>query len=72
MQLKCKQQHFIRKLCDSERDLCNWVISRSGHVHTLNENRTRVCLVAGQDHLFSWVSVRLFGPHPSAIAVPRG
>ncbi len=32
-------------------------------------NRTRVRLEPDWDHLFSWVSVRLFGPHQSAIAV---
>ncbi len=32
-------------------------------------NRTRVSLEADRDHLFSWVSVQLFGPHSSTIAV---
>ncbi len=32
-------------------------------------NRTRVRLEVDRDHLFSWVSVWLFGPHSSAIAV---
>ncbi len=32
-------------------------------------NRTRVRLEADWDHLFSWVSVRLFGSHPSVTAV---
>ncbi len=32
-------------------------------------NCTRVRLEPDRDHLFSWVSVRLFGPHQSAIAV---
>ncbi len=32
-------------------------------------NRTRVRLEPDWDHHFSWVSVRLFGPHPRAIAV---
>ncbi len=32
-------------------------------------NRTRACLESDRDHLFSWVSVRLFGAHPSVIAV---
>ncbi len=44
------------KLSVSECDFCNWVGSRSG-------------LEADRDHLFSWVSVRLFGSHPSEIAV---
>ncbi len=40
-------------------------------IHTLVHpfNHTRVSLEAGRDHLFSWVWVRLFGPHLSAIAV---
>ncbi len=32
-------------------------------------NRTRVNLEADRDHLFTWVLERLFGEHPSAIAV---
>ncbi len=36
-------------------------------VHPIN--CTRVRLEADRDHLFSWVLVRLFDPHPSAIAV---
>ncbi len=38
-------------------------------VHPLN--CTRVSLEADRDHLFSWVSVWLFGVHQSAIAVFR-
>ncbi len=35
----------------------------------MSANRTRVRLEPNRDHLFSWVSVRLFGAHQSAIAV---
>ncbi len=50
----CKQNHMCAKVIHSL-------------VHPFN--RTRVCLEADWDHLFSWVSVRLFGPHLRAIAV---
>ncbi len=60
----CKQNHMCAKV-----------------IHPLVHpfNRTRVCLEPDRDHLFSWVSVRLFGPHPSVMyshlpkrSAPRG
>ena len=38
---------------------------RGAFAFTSQANRTTVSLEANRDHLSGWVSVRLFGPHPS-------
>ncbi len=65
--LSKEASNATRELCVSERAFCNWVGSRPVHIHTLNGPYQSS--FGTEPELFSWVSVRLFGAHQSAIAV---
>ncbi len=57
------------ELSVSERDFCNWVRLRSGHIHTLNKPYQFVWKrIKTTSSAESW-SCKVFGPHQSAIAV---
>ncbi len=62
---------FHTALFASEPETVNKTTRVLKVIHSLVHpfNRTRVRLEADRDHFFSWVSVRLFDPHPSVIAV---
>ncbi len=62
---------FHTALFASEPEFVNKTTRVLKVIHSLVHpfNRTRVCLEADLDHLFNWVSVQLFGPHMSVIAV---
>ncbi len=62
---------FHTALFASQTETVNKTTSVLKVIHSLVHplHQTRVCLEPDRDRLFSWVSVRLFGPHPSAIAV---
>ncbi len=61
--------HFHTALFASEPEIVNKTTRVLKVIHSLVHpfSRTRVCLEADRDHLFSWVQV--FGQHPNAIAV---
>ncbi len=62
---------FHTTIFASEPETVNTTTRVLNAIHSLVHpfNRTRVRLEADRDHLFSWVSVQLFGPHQSMIAV---
>ncbi len=63
--------HFHTALFAREPETVNKTTRVLKVIHSLVHpfNHTRVRLEADLDPLFSWVSVRLFGAHPSAITV---
>ncbi len=62
---------FHPALFASEPETVNKISRVLKVLHSLvySFNHTRTNLEADRDHLFSWVSVQLFGPHLTAIAV---
>ncbi len=62
---------FHTALFASEPETVNKTTRVFKVIHSLIHpfNRTRVHVEADRDHLFSWVSVQLFGAHPSVNAV---
>ncbi len=62
---------FHTALFASEPETVNKTTHMLKLIHSLVHpfNRTKVRLEADWDHLFSWVSERLFGLHPSAIGL---